>query len=72
MEEEVAEEWRKLQNEELHHLYSSPHIIEITKSRMRWAGDVLQKRKMRSAYRVSVRKPDGPSSLGMDEVIILR
>jgi hypothetical protein len=39
--------WRKLHNEELHDLYSSPNIIRMTKSkRMRWARHVthLEKR----------------------------
>jgi hypothetical protein len=39
--DEVTGEWRKLHDEELRDLYSSPRIIVITKERrMRWAGDV--------------------------------
>jgi hypothetical protein len=41
--DEVTGEWKKLYNEELHGLYSSPSIIRIiTSRRMRWAGHVAQ------------------------------
>jgi hypothetical protein len=41
--DEVTGEWRKLQNKELHSLYSSLSIIRMVKSsRMRWAGNVAR------------------------------
>jgi adenine-specific DNA methylase len=50
--DEVTREWRKLHDEELHNLYSSPNIIRMMKSRsMRWAGHVAQMGETRNAYR---------------------
>jgi hypothetical protein len=63
--DEVTGDWRKLHNEELHNLYSSPNIIRMMKSmRMRWAGHVAQMGETRNAYRILVGKPEEKRPLG--------
>jgi hypothetical protein len=57
-EEDVS--WRKLHNDELHSLYSSPNIVTVIRSRrMRWAGLVACMGEGRSIYRVLVGRPEG-------------
>jgi hypothetical protein len=63
--DEVTGDWRKLHNEELHNLYSSPNIIRMMESRRtRWAGNVERMGENRNAYRILVGKPEGKRSLG--------
>jgi len=42
--DELTGEWRKLHNEELNDLYSSPNMVWVIKSRMAWAGHVARMR----------------------------
>jgi hypothetical protein len=63
--DEVMGEWRKLHNEDLRDLYSSPIKIRIIKSRrMRWAGHLARIGQKRNAYRLLVGKPEGKTPLG--------
>jgi hypothetical protein len=61
---EVTGEWRKLHNEELNDLYSSPTIVRMIKSRMGWAGPVARMGEGRYFYRVLVGRPEGKRPLG--------
>ena len=57
---------RKLHNEELSDLYSSPYIVRVIKSRrIRWAGYVVRMGERRGVYRVLVRKPEGKGPIGI-------
>jgi hypothetical protein len=58
--EEMLGGWRRLHNEELHKLNSSPNHIQLIKSRrMRWVGHVAHMGEMRNAYKILDGKPEG-------------
>ena len=60
----VTGEWRKLHNEEISALYSSPNIVRVIKSRrMYWVGYVTHTGERRGVYRVLVGKPEGKRPL---------
>ena len=57
---DVTRVWRRLHNEELNDLYSSPNIIWVVKSRrMRWPRHVACMGERKGVYRVLVGKPEG-------------
>jgi hypothetical protein len=67
--------WRKLHNEELNDLYSSPNIIQVSTSRrISWSGHVARMVKRRGAYRsvVGQVERDHLEDIGVDRRIILK
>jgi len=63
--DEVTAEWRRLHNEELNDLYSSPNIVRVIQSRrMRWTGHVARMGEEMGVYWVLVGKPEGKRPLG--------
>jgi hypothetical protein len=61
----VPREWRKLNNEELHNIYSTQNIImQIMSKVMRWVGHVELIGEERKMYKVLVRNPERKRPLG--------
>jgi hypothetical protein len=54
----------KLENEELYNLYSSPSIVRMIKSWMRWERHIARMGENMNAYTISVGKPEGKRPLG--------
>jgi len=73
--DEVTGDWRRLHNEELNNLYSSPNIVRATKSRrMRWAGHAARMGEERGCIGScwgNRRERDHWGDLGVDGLIIL-
>ena len=58
--DKVMGEWRRLHNEEIHDLYSSPNMVWVMKSRrMRWTGHVACKVRRGGVYRILLGKLEG-------------
>jgi hypothetical protein len=63
--DEVTGGWRKLHNEEMHGLYSSPSIVRVVKARrMRWTVHVAGIKEVRGAYNILVGWSEGRRPLG--------
>jgi hypothetical protein len=74
--DEVTGELRKLHNEKLSDLYSSPVVVRVIEvGRMRWAGIVARMGERRAVYRALVGKAEGKTALedsGVDGTLMLK
>jgi hypothetical protein len=65
--DEMRGKWRRLHNEELYNLNSSPNVVHVVKSRRKirvCAGHVARMGDRKCTYRILVRRTDGKRSLG--------
>ena len=63
--DEITGDWRRLHNEEVNDLYSSPNTVRVIKLRsMCWVGHVARMGEERGVYRVLVGKPEGKRPMG--------
>jgi hypothetical protein len=56
--------WRKLHNDELHTLYSSPNIFRVIILRLKWTGHVAHMGEGRGVYTILVGRSEGKRPLG--------
>jgi len=73
--DEVTGEWGKIHNEEFNYVHSSPNIIRVIKSRMRWVGYVASMGRGEVHKRFwwgNLRERDHLEDLSVGGIIILR